>query len=889
MLRLSNEDHLIAIGMIEGDMSVREVDTTMLRLSNEDRLIAIGMIEDGRSVREVDTTMLRLSNEDRLIAIGMIEGGMSRKSDLDLMDNDTCCLLSIHKLGVGNDMKTVYRYRATQPDSESLEGKADGPTSSCCRDFSRRPGKACKERSGAEAVTAAQTERLQRILQEEMKACSEAAGRHPSNYNAWSHRIWVIQNLAKDNKKVFLDELSSMKYWVSMHVSDHSGFHYRQFLLKSLVGDPGHMLDKTASALQSTSNEHCASLPKEEEASAEIQRTVVPDLFDEELEICTELIESYPGHETLWCHRQYVFFLWHHWNHKQGAPLNSNDRPLDNSSATTGGKSAQAMDVDGMMDPNKQVYTQETKRLKRSPLQGCQDLPTEHRFITKTLTDCRNTEQAREGEPLPSQEPEGEEPLSREPEGEELPSREPEGEEPPSRESEGEPLPSREPEGEPLPSREPEGEPLPSPREGEPLPLPREGEPERPQPEREEPERPQPEREEPEHPQPEREEPERPQPEREEPERPQPEREEPEWEESVRPRPEREESVHPWPEQEESVRPRPEKGKPTGPGMKGPGGEEYRLSLPPPPAEGEQPELSLPPPPAEEEQPELSLPPPPAEGEQPELSLPPPPAEGEQPELSLPPPPAEGEQPELSLPPPPAEGEQPELSLPPPPAEGEQPELSLPPPPAEGEQPELSLPPPPAEGEQPELSLPPPSAEGEQPELSLPPSPGVPGGPASPGGPEGPELPEGPALPFPPPPAKRDELLFPPLPEEGDELLFPPLPAEGDKLLFLPLPAEGDKLLFLPPPAEGDELSLPPPPPEGGKSAQAMDVDGMMDPNKQVYTQENKLLKRGPLQGCQDLPTEHRFITKTLTDCRNTEQARFAIAYQKWLESVLGQ
>ncbi|MBN3284348.1 PTAR1 protein, partial [Polyodon spathula] len=254
--------------------------------------------------------------------------------------------------------------------------------------------KACKE-SGAVDVAAAQTERLQQILQEEMKACSEAAGRYPSNYNAWSHRIWVIQNFAKDNKKVYLDELSSMKYWVSMHVSDHSGFHYRQFLLKSLVEDPGCVLDKTASVLQATINERCVSLPKEE-ASAEIQRTVVPDLFDEELELCTDLIESYPGHETLWCHRRYVFFLWHHWNNKQGSPLNSSDRPLDNSSsATTGGKSAQAMDVDGIVDPNKQVYAQETKRLKRGPLQGCQGLPTEHRFITKTLTDCRSTEQAR--------------------------------------------------------------------------------------------------------------------------------------------------------------------------------------------------------------------------------------------------------------------------------------------------------------------------------------------------------------------------------------------------------------------------------------------------------------------------------------------------------------
>uniref|UniRef100_E9QAB6 Protein prenyltransferase alpha subunit repeat containing 1 n=1 Tax=Mus musculus TaxID=10090 RepID=E9QAB6_MOUSE len=30
-----------------------------------------------------------------------------------------------------------------------------------------------------------------------MEVCSEAAGRYPSNYNAWSHRIWVLQNVAK--------------------------------------------------------------------------------------------------------------------------------------------------------------------------------------------------------------------------------------------------------------------------------------------------------------------------------------------------------------------------------------------------------------------------------------------------------------------------------------------------------------------------------------------------------------------------------------------------------------------------------------------------------------------------------------------------------------------
>lgn len=43
---------------------------------------------------------------------------------------------------------------------------------------------------------------LQRALQEEMRVCADAAGRYPSNYNAWSHRIWVLQNMAKGNLKV---------------------------------------------------------------------------------------------------------------------------------------------------------------------------------------------------------------------------------------------------------------------------------------------------------------------------------------------------------------------------------------------------------------------------------------------------------------------------------------------------------------------------------------------------------------------------------------------------------------------------------------------------------------------------------------------------------------
>lgn len=46
------------------------------------------------------------------------------------------------------------------------------------------------------------SESLARTLHQEMKVCCDAACRYPSNYNAWSHRIWVLQHMALGNVKV---------------------------------------------------------------------------------------------------------------------------------------------------------------------------------------------------------------------------------------------------------------------------------------------------------------------------------------------------------------------------------------------------------------------------------------------------------------------------------------------------------------------------------------------------------------------------------------------------------------------------------------------------------------------------------------------------------------
>ncbi|KAM5299710.1 protein prenyltransferase alpha subunit repeat-containing protein 1 isoform 1-T1 [Ctenodactylus gundi] len=245
-------------------------------------------------------------------------------------------------------------------------------------------------------------ERTQRVIQEEMEVCGEAAGRYPSNYNAWSHRIWVLQHVAKLDVKILLDELTSTKHWASMHVSDHSGFHYRQFLLKSLISQI--VIDSSVLEQNPLKSEPTLVLPKDESAGASTEepRINLLHLLKAEVEFSTDLIDSYPGHETLWCHRRHVFYLRHHLNGRlppsmtQRSPTDSPGEPLSDLNLIPGGTSpSQAMEVDGLNDCNKQGYSQEIKRLKRTPAADSLGLEMEHRFIDQVLSTCRNVEQAR--------------------------------------------------------------------------------------------------------------------------------------------------------------------------------------------------------------------------------------------------------------------------------------------------------------------------------------------------------------------------------------------------------------------------------------------------------------------------------------------------------------
>ncbi|XP_076587743.1 protein prenyltransferase alpha subunit repeat-containing protein 1 [Chaetodon auriga] len=283
------------------------------------------------------------------------------------------------------------------------------------------------------------SDHLARTLHQEMKVCCDAACRYPSNYNAWSHRIWVLQHMAMGNVKVFHDELSSMRLWVSMHVSDHSGFHYRQFLLKELITELSQAPASTTTTTTTTNNttnspqHHSSTAPSSSphhhshaqangelsgaEAAGEDEKqlsfTTVLQLFRQEMELCSDLIQSFPGHETLWSHRRHVFYLWHYWRREhqhhcstngdnESAHRNDSDPGLQKASAqgcagrgegVNGQRHAsEAMEVDGASLPD----PRDSKRLKRGVLlPDPPALPSEYSFVSSILDNCCNPEQRR--------------------------------------------------------------------------------------------------------------------------------------------------------------------------------------------------------------------------------------------------------------------------------------------------------------------------------------------------------------------------------------------------------------------------------------------------------------------------------------------------------------
>jgi len=101
--------------------------------------------------------------------------------------------------------------------------------------------------------------------------------------NNWYTLIYIFVHQNYHYFKVLFGELHTTEHWVSKHISDHSGFHYRQFLLTSLQKQSSDLKEQFSVCYK--------------------------NLILKELTMITDLIRSFEAHEALWYHR-FVSLPW---------------------------------------------------------------------------------------------------------------------------------------------------------------------------------------------------------------------------------------------------------------------------------------------------------------------------------------------------------------------------------------------------------------------------------------------------------------------------------------------------------------------------------------------------------------------------------------------------
>ncbi|KAK8744557.1 hypothetical protein OTU49_000868 [Cherax quadricarinatus] len=129
---------------------------------------------------------------------------------------------------------------------------------------------------------------VKQFLFSELNICAWTADKHQNNYHSWNHRLWVLQQFGSlvGFADVCRSEYETSHSWISIHVSEHSGLHYLQYLLDSIVSFVT-------------------------EAKVEIMEIVpcvdsLERLYEKELEFNRDLIEEYRDHEALFCHRRFL-------------------------------------------------------------------------------------------------------------------------------------------------------------------------------------------------------------------------------------------------------------------------------------------------------------------------------------------------------------------------------------------------------------------------------------------------------------------------------------------------------------------------------------------------------------------------------------------------------
>ncbi|KAF7998108.1 hypothetical protein HCN44_009506 [Aphidius gifuensis] len=185
----------------------------------------------------------------------------------------------------------------------------------------------------------------QTLLSDELIVAGMSADRYANNYHAWNYRQFIIETYELLSPSTFgsllLNEWDNSGVWCRRNVSDHSGFSYREYLLKKILTIES-TTDETRSSfttenlkarreiifkyIQVTETE-CNSNILNNGLSSKIlnilhnhdnnitneninyERVLISlSYWIEDCQFNEDLMCVYSGHETIWYHRRYLAY-----------------------------------------------------------------------------------------------------------------------------------------------------------------------------------------------------------------------------------------------------------------------------------------------------------------------------------------------------------------------------------------------------------------------------------------------------------------------------------------------------------------------------------------------------------------------------------------------------
>lgn len=151
------------------------------------------------------------------------------------------------------------------------------------------------------------------LLNDEFLITEFTASRSPNNYHSWTHRIWSIQYIGLKFLSSFLHtQLDFSLNWIFSHVSEHTGFHYRQYLINHVRNyplDSQYMIKYYKKVYDNLGINEFMSLTRfllnKADFGTEADNYYCI-LLNELLSTLSKLNITYPDHEAVWYHRRFV-------------------------------------------------------------------------------------------------------------------------------------------------------------------------------------------------------------------------------------------------------------------------------------------------------------------------------------------------------------------------------------------------------------------------------------------------------------------------------------------------------------------------------------------------------------------------------------------------------